>query len=263
MNIRLSLILGSAWVAWSLQAWAWSNRPSETDRLALIEQVAEQIQSDDELAYLPGWEQHWALQLGQRFPHHQQRLGVNDLWRPFHRLWLFESSDAPVVSSLQSDNVQVLQEVKYKGMKALLLKHQGAVRPMAWPSIKGCQLSAKRKSCSSPSGRLQTTELGFDGRFAWGQKITVKSQKMMVTLHSKPGSTLVGGLGWTGHGLRHAKGTAIAQFRGAQTLTRVLSDQPGLDGFELQTDAQGKVEITITLSGWTDGELGLSSGWMQ
>jgi hypothetical protein len=231
--------------------------------LGLIEQVAKQIQPDDELAYLPGWEQRWALQLGQRFPHHRQRLGVNDMLRPFHRLWLFESSDAPAVSWLESKEVQVLQEIKSKDMKARLLQHQGGVQPMAWPSVKGCQLSEKRRSCSSSSGRLQTTELGFDGRFAWGQKVTVKSKTMTLTFQSKPGSTLVGGLGWTGHGLRHAKGGATAQLRGAQTLTRTLPDQAGLDGFNLQTDAQGKVEITITLSGWTDGELALSSGWTQ
>ena len=61
MNIRLSLILGSALAAWISQAWTWSNRPHGTDRSALIEKVAKQIQSGDELAYLPGWEQRWAL----------------------------------------------------------------------------------------------------------------------------------------------------------------------------------------------------------
>ena len=263
MNIRLSLIVGSALAAWTSQAWTWSNRPDDTDRSALIEKVAKQIQSGDELAYLPGWEQRWALQLGQRFPYHQQRLGQIDILRPFHRLWLFESADARTVSWLQSKNVKVLQEIKSKGMKARLLQHQGGVQPMAYPSVKGCQLSAKRKSCSSSSGRLQTTELGFEGRFAWGQKISVKSESMTLILQSTPGASLVGGLGWTGHGLRHSKGPASVQLRGAQTLTRTLSDQAGLDAFELQSDAQGKVEMTITLSGWTDGELGLSSGWAQ
>ena len=263
MNIRFLLILGSVLVAWSSQAWTWVNRPHDRDRSALIEQVAKQLQSHDELAYIPGWEQHWALQLGQRFPDHKQRLGQIDILRPFQRLWLFESSDAPATVWLQPKSVQVLQEIKTKGMKARLLQHQGGVQPMAWPSLKRCQLSAKRKSCSSSSGRLQTTELSFDGRFAWGQKMTVSSQSMTLILQSKPGSTLVGGLGWTGHGLRHAKGPAIAQLRGAQTITRRLSDQAGLDAFELQTDAQGKIEIAITLSGWTNGELGLSSGWTQ
>ena len=261
--MRFSLILGSILVAWSIQAWTWLTQPRVEDRSALIDLVARDIQANDELAYLPGWEQHWALQLGQRFPDHPQRLGSVEVLRPFQRLWLFESRDAPPISWLKSEDVEVLRTIDNQGLKVRLLQHQGRVQPMAWPSIKGCQLGKKRRSCSSPSGRLQTTELGFDGRFAWGQKITVKSESMTFTLASAPGSTLVGGLGWTGHGLRHAKGPATVQLRGAHTLTQALSDQPGLTAFEMQADTQGKIEITLRLQGWTNGEFGLSSGWTQ
>ena len=263
MNIRFSLILGAVLVAWTSQAWTWFNRPNHADRSSLIESVAEHVQPDDELAYLPGWEQHWALQLGQRFPDHNQRLGAIDMVRPFQRLWVFESSDAESSSWLQSKHVNVLKEIKDRGLRALLLEHQSTVQSKAWPRLKGCQLSQKRTSCSSSMGRLQTTELGFDGRFAWGQKITVKSQSITLGLQSKPGSVLVGGLGWTGHGLRHSKGAATARLKGAQIITKKLPDYAGLEAFELQADAQGKVEIVINLSGWTHGELGLSAGWTQ
>ena len=261
--MRLILILGSVVAAWVSQAWTWFDQPDDADRLALIERVTEFIQPDDELAYLPGWEQHWALHLGQRFPGHKQRLGALDMLRPFMRLWVLESHDAPTLTSLQTENIEVLKTIQHKGLSARLLQRQGRVQPMAWPSLEGCQLSARRQSCSAPSGRLQTTELGFDGRFAWGQKITVKSQSMKLALRSKPGSILIGGFGWTGHGLRHSKGEASVRLSGAQTLTRKLTGQAGLDGFELEADARGQIEIVITLNGWTGAELGLSSGWAQ
>ena len=123
MNIRFSLILGSALVAWSTQAWTWLTQPQVEDRSALIELVAQDIQANDELAYLPGWEQHWALQLGQRFPDHPQRLGSVDVVRPFQRLWVFESYDAPSISWLKSKDIEVLRTIDNQGLKAVSYTH--------------------------------------------------------------------------------------------------------------------------------------------
>ena len=149
--------------------------------------------------------------------------------RPFHRLWLFESSDAPAVSWLESKEVQVLQEIKNKDMKARLLQHQG-VQPMAWPSVKGCQLSEKRRSWTHPSGRLQTTELEFDGRFAWGQKVTVKSKNNDTHLPIQT-RLYIGRRSWVDR-TRATPCERWAQLRSyaEPNLARTLSDQSGLDG---------------------------------
>ena len=93
--VRTALIVGSLAVAWSVQLWTWLERPSDDDRAALIEQVRAEVEPGDELAYLPGWEQDWALALPEELPSHPQRLGLQDLRRPFERLWVLSVEGAP------------------------------------------------------------------------------------------------------------------------------------------------------------------------
>ena len=263
MKFRFLLILGTVCAAWLLQAWTWFEQPSKQGQSALVTAVAAKVQAGDELAYLPGWEQHWALSLTQHLPDHSQRLGVDDLLRPFRRLWLFESADSPGIGFASDPSVKVLEEQVQGGLRVRLFEHSRTIKPIAYPGLKKCRLSKTKKRCSDASGRVQSTEITFDGRFARGQKIVVKSDAMTLNFQGKPGATLVGGMGWTGHGLRHAKGRASARWQGVSVVEHDLESRAGLKPFKVVSNAQGKVELKLALQGWNDAEFGLSSGWVQ
>jgi hypothetical protein len=259
--VRTALIVGSLAVAWSVQLWTWLERPSDDDRAALIERVRAEVEPGDELAYLPGWEQDWALALTEELPSHPQRLGLQDLRRPFERLWVFGRQGAP--GWAPAPGFSVRRVVEAGGLVARLYGSDWQVTPRAFPALAACQLSAQRTRCSDASGRVASTELAFDGRFAWGQKVTVKAQRMTLRFQGAPNAQLVGGFGWTGHGRRHARGRASYRWIDSEPSRADVGGRAGLVPFARRANAQGVVELEVQLDGWTDAELGLAAGWVR
>jgi hypothetical protein len=256
-------MIGAVLTALALQAWTGLTIPSKSAQSALVSAVAATVQPGDEVAYLPGWEQQWALSIARHLPDHTQRLGRDDLLRPFDRLWLFESADSPGPDFALQPGVRVLEEVVKGGLSVRLYEQQRALEPLAYPQLKKCRLTKAQRRCSDASGRIQTTELAFDGRFAWGQKITVKSDVMTLIFQGEPGATLIGGMGWTGHGVRHAKGGVSVQWQGSQASGHALASRAGLKPFRVVSNSQGQVQLKITLNNWKDGEFAVSSGWVK
>jgi hypothetical protein len=257
-----ALSLGLAVViAWSVQGLSWSRAPASIDRHTLIERFADQVRPGDEVAYLPGWEQGWALALEQRFAGHPQRLGRDDLLRPYARLWLLSSQDAGVYELPQG--VRQGQVFEHASMRAVLLQREQRVGPIAWPLLGTCQLSAKRTSCSVAGARVKYGEIGLDGRFAMGFKVKPGKTPMTLTFSLPGGASLVGGLGWTAHGARNGQGRARWQAKGATTQEGVLKRRPGLLPLEVSSDGRGKVTLEFEGLDAKGVELGLSVGWLQ
>lgn len=256
-------MIGAVLTALALQAWSGLAIPSKSAQSALVSAVAATVQPGDEVAYLPGWEQQWALSIARHLPDHTPRLGRDDLLRPFRRLWLFESADSSGFDFASQPGVKVLEEVVKGGLSVRLYEHQRALEPLAYPQLNTCRLTKERTRCSDASGRIQTTEIAFDGRFAWGQKITVKSDAITLTFQGDPSATLIGGMGWTGHGLRHAKGVASVRWQGSQASEHALASKAGLKPFRVVSDSQGQVQLRISLNNWKDGEFAVSSGWVK
>ena len=86
---------------------------------------------------------------------------------------------------------------------------------------------------------------------------------MTLVFEGEPGATLIGGMGWTGHGLRHAKGGASVQWQGSKVSPHMLASKAGLKPFRVVSNAQGQVRLNIDLNNWKDGEFALSSGWVK
>jgi len=259
--VRACLLGLAVVVAWSVQALSWSRAPASADRRALIAELADQVEAGDEFAYLPGWEQGWALALSQTYKDHPQRLGVEDLLRPYRRLWLLSSEDAPAYVVPQGVEQGTL--VERAGMRAVLLRRAGQVEPLAWPGLGTCQLSQKRKSCSAAGGRVQYTEIGLDGRFAMGFKIKPGTAPMRLTFSSAAGATLLGGLGWTAHGARNGQGRVRWQAKGEKTQNSILDKEPGLLPLSVVADGRGTVILEFEGLNAKDIELGLSVGWLR
>ncbi len=261
--VRTLSVVGAIVVAWSVQAISWSRAPQSADRTALLASFADRVQPGDEFAYLPGWEQGWALAIKANFPEHAQRLGRDDLLRPYGRLWLLSSSDAPSYHRPQG----VAQKASFEqaGLGAVLLQREAQVEPLAWPALAGCQTSLKRKRCQSKAGRIEFTEIGLDGRFALGFKIKLSSEEpLRLTFRSAAGATLTGGLGWTAHGVRHAQGDEVRwQTQGADKQQAMLPRATGLQPFSAVTDSRGGLVVTLERLASKEAELGLSVGWWR
>ena len=259
--VRVCLLGLAVMVTWSVQALSWSRAPASADRRALIAGFADRVKPGDEFAYLPGWEQGWALALNQAHETHPQRLGIEDLLRPYGRLWLLSSADAPDYVVPQGVKQGALFE--RAGMRAVLLSRDRRVDAFAWPALGSCQLSPKRKSCSAAGGRVQYTEIALDGRFALGFKITPGRAPMRLTFRSAPSATLLGGLGWTAHGARNGQGRVRWQAKGAATQSSILDKEPGLLPLSVTADARGAVVLAFEGLDAKGVELGLSVGWLR
>jgi hypothetical protein len=257
--IRLLVMVVALSAAWGIQALTWLNAPSSPERQGLIELSKVHYKTGDEVAFLPAWERSWAVDLERLMPEAERRLGRQDLMRPSSRLWLFRSIDAPPWSA--PEGVILLRSFENKGLRAQLLQRQAKSQPFAWPKVGSCSLSRKRKHCSSQGAKVQFSELAFDGSFARGFKITLGKQPLELRFKMPRGARLLGGIGLTAHGHRHARSAVRARLVGQDSVSRQLPIKSGMQSLQVMSDNQGEVLLTLQAKEPQGTEIALSVGW--
>ena len=218
-------------------------------RQALVQRVARSALPNDELAYLPGWEQAWALELRRAMPKHRQRLGAEDLLRPAERVWVLRDSGRALPSNLPGASETIVE-----GPYTATLHERSGAQAQAWPRLGSCRMGPKKRRCGGGGAQLSESELSFDGRFARGLKLALPGGETILEFAAKTGR-LSGAIGFTGHGARHA--TAGFSFRlGDGPWQRV---EPGLE--LVPVDAPAPVRLSLRTEAKKSLELGLLLGW--
>ena len=257
--IRLFVMVLALSAAWGIQAITWLRAPSGADRQVLIETTKAHYQAGDEAAFLPAWERSWAVDLQHLVPQAKRRLGRQDLMRPFGRLWLYRSADAPAWSA--PEGVVVVQSFEHRGLRAVLLQRETKSQPFAWPKIGNCSLSRKRKVCSSQGAKVQFSELAFDGPFAKGFKITLGKEPLVLRFKMPAGGRLIGGVGLTAHGHRHARSAVNLRLVGSDITSKQLPFYSAMHKLQVISDGQGEVNLILEAEEPQGSEIALSVGW--
>jgi hypothetical protein len=255
----LGVALCTAWVG---QAWTASLRPDPAAQAQLLDRLENHLEGGDELAYLPGWELGWAIQLERRFGDHSRRLGIEDLGRPSARIWVISSPDAPPVPAALGT---VRETLSVGRLKAERYAVDGPVVSLidGWAHA-GCRLTSKRTTCASSRGSIRRSELIFDGRFAHGHKVTLKDNAVF-NLAWTPSSTgrLVGGVGHTDHGARHGLSPVeVRVIQAGKELARWrLKGVTGLRPVAVAVVAGEPVELRFSTAQGERNEVALSVGF--
>ena len=259
--IRMAAV-GLALVASLLiHAWTWFQAPGAGVHQALATALVEQIQPGDEVAWLPGWEHAYDQALVGEKLMHKRRLGPYDLLRPAQRLWVLRHHSSRLRAP--SDGMSLQQTIKVKNHGAALWVRSGRVDPVAWPRVGACAMSNTRTRCSEGRGSVSYGELNFDGSFAHGLTVRPGTEPLSVRFTSAGGGRLMGGIGLTGHGARHAPGPVRLKWVGEtpEGLPTVLPPGPGL--VKLDVDFKPGQSIELIFEGQSNRkvEVGLSVGW--
>ena len=261
--IRMAAV-GVALVASLLiQAWTWFEAPKPGVHQALAQALAEQIKPGDEVAWLPGWEHAYDQALVASKLMHKRRFGPYDLLRPSQRLWIMRHHSSRVLAL--PEGVRRQQPIQMKNHGVVLWTRSGQVEPVAWPRVGPCSMSNRRKRCSEGRASVSYGALNFDGSFAQGLTVRPGTDPLTLRFTSSGGGRLIGGIGLTGHGARHAPGPVRLKWVGntPQGLPTTLPSSPGLVELDIEFKAGQSVELVFEGQSNRKVEVGLSVGWWK